>query len=493
MGAYRNPKLYGINYSKIAEAGDKAASNIGAGLKSIQEQRKEAYDKLVQEYSDYNDQTRLERAKGLNEAQNQAIQESVRVPSLADFSKLPEEEKAKNLDRVQDVKAANEAISHIIEMSTDPNVTLYKGINPMAFELANDLRNRENIGFKANEDGLGYKLVQYKVGDDGERTGEVEEYDMTRLIDISTKFRDVRPVLNSLEDKLNTTATAIQKRKDDIIASGGAYSQEDWEESVLKLYNQWSAEEKAIYFSEYVEPHGEFAPTYDVTEEGIRNLSKEEREAIRLENETKLQRAIVETIGDQIRPSPAPPMSEEEKMRKQHEYRKAELKYRSYLKGTGDDEPKYNQQDFMALEQFYKDYDSFVNSQNSYYVNKYLAPSGFKVRNNNDGTFSLVTTEDIRGTENGEDVSKSIESEVRRIPWGDREAFFKLAKSKMSDEKALRFFNLLGDPRFEPDSGQGERFGFPVTQGQGFPSQDIGTPVQPQNQPTKSVNVDEWN
>ena len=256
---YRNPTLYGVDYSKVSEGVSKGIDEIGKSFKSLQDQRKEAYDALIEDYIDYNDSTRLERAKGLNEEQNKALQDSARM-TVEDFSRLSEFEKQKKLDMVSDVKVAQKSMADVIDMINDPNVTIDKRINPEFYKLGVALRDMKNIRIAPPKEGIGMTVYVQETDGEGNLTGKETSYDMSQIIGMSSIFRDTRPVLDNIDTAFDGIANSIQTTQDKWVASGGDYTVDQWRDDVVNLYNKWTEEEKSIYFSEHVELFGDFAP-----------------------------------------------------------------------------------------------------------------------------------------------------------------------------------------------------------------------------------------
>ena len=384
-GAYTDPKAYGVDYSVITDASNKAMDDIGQAMVSLQKQRQEAYARLQNEFAEYEDDTYLERAKGLDEAQNQAIRRSVDV-SLADFSNMSQADKQKNIEKVKDIKTMQNNLEGIITMAKDQEVTLDMGINPKWNMFAADLAAMKNVEIREKKDGIGYNIVHKPVDENGEPTGEEEIYDESKINNVAAMLRDVSPVLNEVEDNFDIAINKVQQRIDDFSSSGERPTEaqiNEWTNQYLGAVNSGlTDQQRGIYFTNMVEKGLDFVPnTLPLEGGGERNATPKEKEAAKLRNIERFNNYSADYIKSRL-------------VDKLPKYDKPD----NEDKGGG--EP--TKVDLNNVNAFNDAYDSMVNEKNAKYMNPFFTSLGYDVTFNKDGDKLFVYKKDINYNKSSE-------------------------------------------------------------------------------------------
>ena len=238
-GAYTDPKAYGVDYSVITDASNKAMDGVGQAMISMQEQRKAAYNKLQEDYAKYKDETYLKKMKSFDDEMNNKIRESFEM-SLAEFSNSSQEVKANNIKKVKDLREMNESLVVIADVTK--NGIVDKRLPKNKFLFANDLMNGENIDVEAADNGLGLNFIHYLTDPEtGERTGDVEKYTDSDINAMSVVYRDVSDTLDSVEEGLDKAIGYAQKEIDGITGSRRNVTPEKKQEIINKHLEAWNA------------------------------------------------------------------------------------------------------------------------------------------------------------------------------------------------------------------------------------------------------------
>jgi hypothetical protein len=378
-GAYTDPKAYSVDYSVISEASNKAMEDVGKSMLLLQKQRQEAYDRLQNAYAEYEDDTYLERAKGLDEAQNQAIRESVDV-SLVDFSNMSQSEKQKNIEYVKDIKVMQKNLEGIITMAKNQEVTLDAGVNPKWNLFAADLAAMKNIEIRKKDKGLGFYVVHKPLNENGEPTGEEEVYDESKVNNIASMIRDVTPVLNDVEDTFDIATAQVQANIDEWAKNGRRPSEKDiekWMNTALDAVNSGLTDQKrGIYFTNMVEKGLDFVPnSLPLEGGGERQATPKEKEAMKLANIERFNQKTKEYIQTRLK----------EKL--------PVIKEPKEDKDTGSGQP--TQVDLNNVNAFDEAYENMISEKNTKYMNPFFTSLGYDVLLSKGGDKLFVYKKDI--------------------------------------------------------------------------------------------------
>lgn len=436
---YTNPTVYAPDYSVIDTEVDKGVAAIGASMQSLEQQRKLAYEDLKSRYAEYNDATYLERAKGLDEEQNNAIRESVKV-NMADFSRMSEYEKQRNISYVKDVKQAQIALASIADKAR--NAHLAKNTNQEYIELAGDILSMENISVKPAQSGIGFSLEHKRPN------GDVKEYSMSELLAADTALRDATESLNKVDDYFLEALEIAQKDKDVIIGNRQQYDYSRLNSTARAMYERMDNTDKEIYFAEKVDPYGDFSPSikYDKDGKQIGKLSREERIQKQAENEAKLIKHIEDKLKASLRESKLPEPPKEKTQR-----------------GTP------SGSDVMNITDFTRDFWKMYASGNVEHIIDYVTPAGMTARIDKNRK-ELVLTKRVEGqkykegegtsTEMGEEVGTSGgsirersmgEKTEFRIPlYGDKDKVAKNFYYTIAENSPVEFLQYVYNREFYP-------------------------------------------
>ena len=381
---YTNPQIQGVDFGVIAEAGQQAANNIAEASQSLIKQKAEAYEELQNSYADFTDKTTLERLKGLDEQQNNAIRASAKV-SIEDFSRMSQSKKQEVLSKVADIKAARAGLEEMMKIANDPNHVITKGLDEKEYKFLKHLGQAENLEFMPEKEGLGFILKDTSTGD---------EYSYSDINNMLPMYQDVGETLKGAGLVYDDEASKIyEARKEFKEANNQNYPNE--KEAYLKagknIYDKMNAKENKILYENEVSPHDKWQGT---------ELQK---------------KALIEYNAGQVeqRQQPLPDMK--------IDTRRGSTASMSQVRQAETDETY-----FMQANNFKADYLAASNQKNVEYLEGYL-PVGYFMDATRDGfdiyKAEVVTTEGVFLEEGMSDEKKKKiikeKEPVRTIPYNN--------------------------------------------------------------------------
>ena len=301
QGAYENPTLYGVDFTKGTEILQRGMDKVAASLKNIEEQRVEARQKLEDDYADFKDITYVEKIAGVSEGINNSIRESAaNFVSLADFSTMSPEEKQRAIMSAKDAKAGKEAIG-ILEDAIQNNV-LDSRIPPEQTSFMSDLLNNRNIEYKPDEKGIGFKLVHTYTDTKGK--SKKIEYDSAKLAMMTTQFQDIEPTLAEVAGVEDKALIELQAKKKALNEQGLDVSDETIRKYASTLNDRINGRNAAIFYAEYVNKGAELSPKYILDENGEKvELSREEIQKITEVRKKELEEYLFSSLKERLYPS----------------------------------------------------------------------------------------------------------------------------------------------------------------------------------------------
>lgn len=366
-GAYTDPKAYGVDYSVITEASQKAMDDISKSVISLQQQRKEAYEKLQNDYDKFMDDTYIERMKTLDQQQNEAIQNSVRM-SLVDFSNASDYTKKQKLEEVQRLKYMRQNMEGIIAAVNTTDAYIDKRLDAKKYNFGLDLASGKNIEIVPKANGIGMEIKHYLTDKDGNRTGESQTITESDINAMSVQFQDVAPVLDSVEEQFTAGAGYVQKKIDELAKEGKRATEDQintWLQDAMEANNQaLNNKQRAIYFSNQVDEFNDFVPDeLPDGNGGTRKLTFDEQESFKARNLSMFNQAGMEFMRQRItQKAPDIPDVKEEK-------------------GGGQPSPI----EINYMNEFDKDYNSMVKDGKTSFMDKWTKPLGYEVSFSGDG------------------------------------------------------------------------------------------------------------
>lgn len=310
QGAYENPRLYGVDFTKGTDIIQKGMDDAAKALRDIEEQKAKARQELEDSYAGFKDETHIEPVIAFTENMNKAIMESAKDVSLAGFSNMGATEKAKILGNVKDTKVAIQSLETIIESAQ--NNVIDGRVKAEHFDFVKDLMNGKNLEVSKAGDGVGFKITHTK------RDGSKEVYDPSKLAMMAVMFEDVEPVLSEIDTEVESLTGKLQKQKEARIQTGqGDLTIDDIKAQAKDYIQNLPQEEAEIYFAENVpDDRGITGRELVPREVNGRKLSEEERAKISAQRYEEFADYLAGVMERDINPYNAPPpeMSEREKM-----------------------------------------------------------------------------------------------------------------------------------------------------------------------------------
>lgn len=428
QGAYENPQLTAVDYSVVDKNIAQGVQALSQSMVSIAQQRKEAYQRVQEEFAKFKDLSYIQQAKGLDAQTMDAIRQSTNnVTSLADFSNRTEYEKSQILNSVKDTKAAMASIEEMIKLKNSGAV-LDKRANKEYYDLLANLSSMKGVRVKPAEDRVGFTLISDTFDKDGNKVGE-EEFTESDLIAMPSMFQDVSPVLEGVDAQIKEMAASSQKGWENAVANGQDFTRDNIRDKISSYVDEMEEEEKSVYFSQRIFEFGEFAPPMDGS------ISKEERDRIKsLNNET-----IKEYITDRVWERLNKPVDPEIEMQRRARY--------SRDKSSG----KPKDYEVESVKEFKKNVVKFQTSKNPAFIEQYTNRSGIGVEVEGDEVIffrkkEITGEESVTDPRTGKTTSfptqKTEKSIITRGNIRDAELIYNAIRTNSQEIPYFKFLDL---------------------------------------------------
>ena len=332
QGAYENPQAYGVDFTQSNKILQEGVGQLSDAIVSMERQKNEAYKRMEENLATFKDETHIEPLIVLTEKQNEVIRDSVKnTISAREFSLMGASKKADVLNNVKDVKLMREAMATILDAAQ--NNVMDKRIKGNTFDFISDLSRGENLEVTPIEGGIGFEMIHTQAD------GTKEKYGVEKIAMLATMVRDVEPILAEVSGNIEKTAAKLQEKKQAYGKKGMEMPESAIDNMAKNLLQTMELEEAEIFYAEYVpDAEGnigrELAPI-EVTVNGeTRKLSREERNAIRLERQEELKNWIKDELINSLNPVDMNiPLSE----REEFYAKEARLRYQDELNAQNND------------------------------------------------------------------------------------------------------------------------------------------------------------
>lgn len=469
QGAYENPRLYGVDFTKGTEIIQKGMDDAAKALRDIEEQKAKARQELEDSYAGFKDETHIEPVIAFTENMNQAIMDSAKDVSLAGFSNMGATEKAKILGNVKDTKVAIQSLETIIESAQ--NNVLDKRIKSKYFDFVKDLSNGKNLEVSKASDGVGFKITHTK------RDGSKEVYDPSKLAMMAVMFDDVEPVLSEIDSEVESLTGKLQKQKEARIQTGqGDLTIDDIKAQAKDYIKNLPQEEAEIYFAENVpDDRGITGRELVPREVNGRELSEEERAKISAQRYEEFADYLAGVMERDINPYNAPPpkMSEREKMMMQRDTRVAVEEAKN--RGRGSNDTASDEDLFSSLQKIQKRYESGGGNISVGSLRNEVNLSGYFYGKSQDGKDRVAITDyDVTpdgtlilyGMQYDGQAREEVESRIASFNLNDPKSvnalYDNIVRSTTGKDPVLPNQSTTNQSTIETNSGNVDAFGNPI-------------------------------
>ena len=244
MGAYTNPKLYGIDFSIITKNTSKAATEIAAATAKRQQERAKREQEFKNSYKEFISETYLKSNDYLAEEYRNVVNDSIQ--DIENFANMSEADKQNTTRTIQaDNAGIKELAAKMPELATmDLDIKSYD--DPRVRLLAAMARGDKDA-FKSIKDPNNLMAISWQYTEKDPDTGESKNYDIS-MKDLRmgmASLQDISPRIDAVDNELSTIAGQYQKNINSFATRGARF---DWENKFSEYFKGMDEEELDLYY-----------------------------------------------------------------------------------------------------------------------------------------------------------------------------------------------------------------------------------------------------
>jgi hypothetical protein len=286
MGAYTNPKLYGLDFSVITENTSEAAAKIAYATAKQQEERAKREKEFKDSYKDFISKAYLEANDYLGEEYRNTLNASLQ--DIENFSNMTEADKQNIVRTIQDDNTGTKEIAAKMPELATIDIDINKYDDPSVRLLAAMAKGDKNA-FKSVKDPNNPMGINWQLTEKDPITGESKTYDisMRQLRMSMASLQDISPRIDAVDNELSALAGQYQKNIDSFATRGARF---DWDSKFSEYFKGMDEEELDLYYrNAFPEIRGvDYTPNINpVTNQTWGDSDEEQAEKERLYNEKR--------------------------------------------------------------------------------------------------------------------------------------------------------------------------------------------------------------
>tara|TARA_R100001463_G_scaffold82032_3_gene136600 strand:- start:201 stop:1553 length:1353 start_codon:yes stop_codon:yes gene_type:complete len=244
MGAYTNPKLYGLDFSVITENTSEAAAKIAYATAKQQEERSKREKEFKDSYKDFISKAYLDANDYLGEEYRNTLNDSLQ--DIENFANMSEADKQ---NHIRNVKATNAGMKEIAtkmpELATmDIDIDRY---DDPSVRLLGAMARGDRSAFKSVKDPNNPMVINWQYTEKDPDTGESKTYDIS-MKDLRMSMgsvQDISPRIDAIDNELSALAGQYQKNINSFATRGARF---DWENKFSEYFKGMDEEELDLYY-----------------------------------------------------------------------------------------------------------------------------------------------------------------------------------------------------------------------------------------------------
>jgi hypothetical protein len=244
MGAYTNPKLYGLDFSVITENTSEAAAKIAYATAKQQEERAKREKEFKDSYKDFISKAYLDANDYLGEEYRNSLNDSLQ--DIENFANMSEADKQ---NHIRNVKATNAGMKEIAikmpELATmDIDIDRY---DDPSVRLLGAMARGDRNAFKSIKDPNNPMVINWQYTEKDPDTGESKTYDIS-MKDLRMSMgsvQDISPRIDAIDNELSALAGQYQKNINSFATRGARF---DWENKFSEYFKGMDEEELDLYY-----------------------------------------------------------------------------------------------------------------------------------------------------------------------------------------------------------------------------------------------------
>jgi len=244
MGAYTNPKLYGLDFSVITENTSAAAAKIAYATAKQQEERAKREKEFKDSYKDFISKAYLDANDYLGEEYRNTLNTSYQ--DIENFANMSEADKQNIIRNVQATNAGMGEIAAKMPEIATMDIDIDKYDDPSVRLLGAMARGDRNA-FKSIKDPNNPMVINWQYTEKDPDTGESKTYDIS-MKDLRMSMgsvQDIAPRIDAIDNELSALAGQYQKNINSFATRGARF---DWESKFSEYFKGMDEEELDLYY-----------------------------------------------------------------------------------------------------------------------------------------------------------------------------------------------------------------------------------------------------
>ncbi len=244
MGAYTNPKLYGLDFSVITENTSEAAAKIAYATAKQQEERAKREKEFKDSYKDFISKAYLDANDYLGEEYRNSLNDSLQ--DIENFANMSEADKQNAIRNVQATNAGMGEIATKMSEIATMDIDIDKYDDP-SVRLLGAMARGDRSAFKSAKDPNNPMVINWQYTEKDPDTGESKTYDIS-MKDLRMSMgsvQDISPRIDAIDNELSTLAGQYQKNINSFATRGARF---DWESKFSEYFKGMDEEELDLYY-----------------------------------------------------------------------------------------------------------------------------------------------------------------------------------------------------------------------------------------------------
>jgi hypothetical protein len=244
MGAYTNPKLYGIDYSVVGEAMSQMGAKIAYATAKQQEERAKREKEFKDSYKDFISKAYLDANDYLGEEYRNTLNDSLQ--DIENFANMSEADKQNHIRNVEATNAGMKEIAAKMPELATMEIDIDRYDDPSVRLLGAMARGDRNA-FKSVKDPNNPMVINWQYTEKDPDTGESKTYDIS-MKDLRMSMgsvQDISPRIDAIDNELSTLAGQYQKNINSFATRGARF---DWESKFSEYFKGMDEEELDLYY-----------------------------------------------------------------------------------------------------------------------------------------------------------------------------------------------------------------------------------------------------
>ena len=303
MGAYSNPKLYGLDFSVITENTSAAATKIAYATAKQQEERSNREKEFKDSYKDFISKSYIDANDYLGEEYRNSLNDSYQ--DIENFTNMSESDKQNIIKNVQSTNVGMREIASKMSEIATMDIDIDKYDDP-AIRLLGSMAKGDRNAFKSVKDPNNPMIINWQYTEKDPDTGESKTYDIS-MKDLRMSMgsvQDISPRINAIDKELTALAGQYQKNIDSFATRGARF---DWDGKFSEYFKGMDEEELDLYYrNAFPDIRGvDYTPNINpATNKPWGNSDEEQAERERLYNdkrqdlESRLKQKITGLLAD---------------------------------------------------------------------------------------------------------------------------------------------------------------------------------------------------